>query len=54
MKSIIVALVILAIVALAGLYIYRAKKKGTRCVGCPHGGSCSSCGSHCSSYRTQN
>ena len=47
MENMIVALVILVIVALAGSYIYRAKKKGTGCVGCPHSGK-NSCGGKCS------
>ena len=29
----------------AALYIYKAKKRGKKCIGCPDGGSCSgSCG----------
>lgn len=31
---------ILLIVAAAGTYVYRAKKSGRRCIGCPDGGSC--------------
>ena len=53
METIIVALVILVIVALAGSYIYRAKKKGARCVGCPHSGQCGSCSSQCGSFRPE-
>ena len=53
MENIIVALVILVIVALAGTYIYRAKKKGAGCVGCPHSGKCGSCNGHCSSFQNQ-
>jgi hypothetical protein len=41
--------VILAVVAgvliLCGLYLYRSKKKGRACVGCP--GNCGSCGGNC-------
>ena len=42
--------VILAIVGAAAWYIYKAKKNGKKCIGCPNGGSCtgkcsgSSCG----------
>ena len=36
----ILALVVL-IVAAAGYFIYRAKKRGQKCIGCPHGGTCS-------------
>ena len=46
---------ILAIILFsAGWYIYKAKKSGKKCIGCPEGGSCSSSGcsgncAHCSS-----
>ncbi len=45
-KDIILILVLLLIVAGAGFYIYRAKKSGSHCVGCPHAKQCSgkSCG----------
>lgn len=47
MENIIIAVIIVAIVAAASLYIYKAKKSGKKCIGCPDGGSCSSgsCGS---------
>ncbi len=44
MESVIIILVVAAIVALAVRYIYKAKKSGKRCVGCPDSGSCCSCG----------
>ena len=38
---------IIAIVALisglAGHYIYKEKKSGKTCIGCPHSGKCSGC-----------
>ena len=46
--------VILAIAGAALLYIYRAKKKGAKCIGCPDSGACAgkgacgSCGCNCS------
>ena len=40
MKDLIVALIIIAIVGAAGLYIYRAKKRGVKCIGCPSGATC--------------
>lgn len=40
MESIVVMLVILAIVGAAAGYIYRAKKNGVKCVGCPHAKEC--------------
>ena len=36
--SIIIAVILVAIVGLAGFYVYKAKKSGKRCVGCPDGG----------------
>ena len=47
MTDIVVLAVIALIVGGAGLYIYKAKKSGAKCVGCPHAKSCSggcSCG----------
>lgn len=47
--------VILAVIALiiggAAFYIYKAKKSGKKCIGCPDSGTCSgacgSCGCNC-------
>ena len=51
MVNIIAALVLFIILALAGLYVYNAKKNGHKCIGCPNGscphhceGCCGSCG----------
>ncbi len=41
MTDIILAIVILIIALGAALYIYRAKKRGEHCVGCPHSKQCS-------------
>ena len=41
MIDLILALVIVAIVAFAARYIYKEKKKGVKCIGCPDSGSCS-------------
>ena len=41
MTDIIIIAVILVIVGLAGWYIYKAKKSGKKCIGCPDGCSCS-------------
>lgn len=43
MENVIIIAVVLVIVLLAGLYIYKAKKSGKKCIGCPDSGSCS-CG----------
>ena len=39
--------VIAAIIGLAAWYIRKAKKKGQKCIGCPHSGQCGgSCNGH--------
>ncbi len=35
--------VIVVILAAAIIYIIKAKKSGTKCIGCPYGKNCSSC-----------
>ena len=39
----IIIFVIAAILGLAGGYVYKAKKSGKKCIGCPGGGNCT-CG----------
>ncbi len=39
--------VILAIVGAAGWYVYKAKKSGKKCIGCPDNGCCSCSGKGC-------
>ena len=41
LTDIIVIAVIVLIVGAASFYIYRAKKSGKKCIGCPDGCSCS-------------
>ena len=41
MTDIILAIVILIIALGAALYLYRAKKRGEHCVGCPYSKQCS-------------
>ena len=48
MTDIIVVAVIVVIVGLAGFYVYKAKKSGKKCIGCPDSGSCSGACSSCS------
>ncbi|MBR3596103.1 MAG: FeoB-associated Cys-rich membrane protein [Clostridia bacterium] len=52
MENYIIIAVVILIIGLAGLYIYKAKKSGRKCIGCPDNkncsGSCSSCNSCCS------
>ncbi len=40
MENIILIAVIVAIVGFAALYVYGAKKKGKKCIGCPYSNSC--------------
>lgn len=45
----IIIIVILALVAVGvGFYIYREKKKGSKCIGCPYS---KSCGGNCASKK---
>jgi len=41
MTNIILTVVIVAILGLAGFYVYKAKKSGKKCIGCPDGSACS-------------
>lgn len=40
MVNIIATLILVCIVGAAVYYIYKEKKKGTRCIGCPMAGDC--------------
>ena len=48
MVNILIIAILLAIIGGAVFYIYKEKKSGVKCVGCPHaktcGGCCSGCG----------
>lgn len=54
MENIIILVIVAVIVGLAARYVYRAKKNGAKCIGCPSGHSCGSnvsgcnCGGNCS------
>ncbi len=41
MENYIIAGVLILILVCAGLYVYKAKKRGVKCIGCPAGGNCS-------------
>ena len=47
-SDIILGAIILAIVAAVIVYIYRAKKRGETCIGCPYAKQCGggACGGH--------
>lgn len=49
MKDIILALIIIAIVGGAVFYIYREKKQGKKCIGCPYANNCSATKCNCNS-----
>ena len=40
-EDVIVIAILVLIVAGVSLYIYREKKRGSKCIGCPHSKSCS-------------
>lgn len=43
MTNIIATIVILALFAGSSYYIYKEKKKGVHCIGCPSAGNCPHC-----------
>lgn len=47
MVNVIAVLVLLAIVAAAGRYVYKAKKSGQKCVGCPYAKQCAARANGC-------
>ena len=51
MIDILILAVVVAIVGLVAWYLYRAKKKGVKCIGCPDGakcsGNCAGCSGSC-------
>ena len=40
MENLILAAVLILIVAASGFYVYKAKKSGKKCIGCPNECSC--------------
>jgi len=51
MENIIIVAILVLILGGASLYIFRAKKRGVKCIGCPDGatcsGHCAGCGGKC-------
>ena len=43
----VIIFVIVLILGLAGGYVYKAKKSGKKCIGCPDSGKGCSCGGSC-------
>ena len=52
MKDLIIIAIILLLAGAAACYLYRAKKKGQKCIGCPYGSSC--CQKHSGSCAANN
>lgn len=44
MENILIILIVAAIVGFSARYIYKQKKQGVKCIGCPDGATCSG---HC-------
>ena len=42
MANFIIVLILAVILVSAGRYVYKAKKSGVKCIGCPSGGHCCS------------
>lgn len=40
MKDLVILLILILIVGGAALYIYKAKKNGQKCIGCPYAKEC--------------
>ncbi len=47
MEDIIIIVILAVIIGLAARYIYKAKKSGKKCIGCPDGCSCSAKNTGC-------
>ena len=42
MDNVIIIVILVMVIALAALYVYKEKKKGNKCIGCPHSNECKS------------
>lgn len=52
LADVVVILIIAAVVAGISIYLYRAKKRGERCIGCPYAKQCGVGGCKCGSEHT--
>ena len=43
MKDFLIVAILLVILGLAAYAIYKSKKSGKKCIGCPHSGICEKC-----------
>jgi len=48
MENFIIITVLVLIIGFAAWYVYKSKKSGRKCIGCPDSGSCSGACSGCS------
>ena len=58
MIDIVIIAIVAVIIGFAAFYVYKAKKSGKRCIGCPDSSSCSgncaSCSCSCSEQKSEN
>jgi len=47
MTDIVVVAILALVIGLASFYVYKAKKSGKKCIGCPSSSSCSGACSSC-------
>jgi len=47
MENVVLILVLVLILGAAALYVYKAKKRGDKCVGCPYSKQCGKTGCSC-------
>ncbi len=53
MSDYIILGIIIVIIAAAIIYVIKQKKSGAKCIGCPHGSKCSSCGCGCNEKQSK-
>lgn len=51
MKNILLIAILLLILGLAAFYIIREKKRGAKCIGCPHSRTCRAHGGTCGNHK---
>ncbi len=55
MENIIIVVLLLVIVGVIVWYLYKAKKRGETCIGCPYANMCKgNCNGSCNSAKTDN
>ena len=55
MEDVIIVVILVALAVGIGWYLYRAKKKGKKCIGCPYANQCGDkCGNGCNSAPQSN